>query len=290
MKRFIALLSLCLSLVFQSFAQDSSLLWKITTPDGKTSSYLFGTYHLVGSDYLKSHDKVNKAYHRASNVVVEVVIDSTAMMEVAMKGLMLGNSLKTLIDSADYELLKNKLEPTLGMSLIQLDQFKPAAISALYAVMIAQRETPEELTFDGEPIDMFFASNGKKENKNVVALETATEQADILYNSATLEKQAEDLVELVTEEGKAEEMNRIVIQSYLDEDLDTMWEESNSMEGDEEEMAKMVDDRNIKWIPKLTPLLNKGKTFIAVGALHLPGENGLIKLLEKEGYTLSPVL
>jgi uncharacterized protein YbaP (TraB family) len=290
MKRFITLLGLCISLVFQSYAQESSLLWKVSSPDGAKASYLFGTYHLIGSDYLKQHQKVDAAYNQASNIVVEVVMDSSALMQATMKSMMLGKSLKELMDSNEYALVKAELEPVIGMPLAQLDQFKPSAISAIYAVIMAQKSTPEELTFKGDPIDVFFAKNGKKENKSVTALETVLEQADILYGSQTLEEQADALVELVEEKEEAEKMTQLIVQAYIDEDLNAMWKESMRMEDAYGDMEELVDNRNIKWISKLTPLLEEGQTFIAVGALHLPGENGLIELLKKEGYTLTPVL
>ena len=55
------------------------------------------------------------------------------------------------------------------------------------------------------------------------------------------------------------------------------------------EWKTMVDDRNKAWIPLLTEQINKQSCFIAVGALHLPGEMGIIKLLRKEGYNVEPV-
>ncbi|MDZ7847866.1 MAG: TraB/GumN family protein [Owenweeksia sp.] len=54
-------------------------------------------------------------------------------------------------------------------------------------------------------------------------------------------------------------------------------------------MTALVDDRNLKWLEKLRPLLDDGNVFVAVGALHLPGENGLITLLRKEGYEVRRV-
>ena len=51
---------------------SQSLLWKIEGKKGKPS-YIFGTYHLVGSDYLKSHTKVEKAYEGSDKVMVEMV-------------------------------------------------------------------------------------------------------------------------------------------------------------------------------------------------------------------------
>ena len=51
----------------------------------------------------------------------------------------------------------------------------------------------------------------------------------------------------------------------------------------------LLKARNMNWIAKLTGLIKDKPTFIAVGVRHLPGENGLITLLQKEGYNVEPV-
>ena len=48
----------------------------------------------------------------------------------------------------------------------------------------------------------------------------------------------------------------------------------------------MVTERNAKWLARLRDEIAPGKTVVAVGALHLPGENGILKGLEDAGYTL----
>ncbi|HJD92880.1 TraB/GumN family protein, partial [Bacteroides coprosuis] len=52
---------------------------------------------------------------------------------------------------------------------------------------------------------------------------------------------------------------------------------------------KMVDNRNQSWIPLLEQFLSSQTCFIAVGALHLPGSNGVIHLLKEKGYTVEPI-
>jgi hypothetical protein len=291
MKRLISTVGLCLLLIFKLSAQkDNSLLWKISTQDGQHISYLFGTYHLIGADYLADHQKVNKAYKNAERVVVETILDSSAMMMVSMKGLMMGNSLKRLIsDSTEYQLVKTIIEAETGMGLQMLDQVKPIVIATMYSVALAKRLTPKEINYTGDPIDMFISANAMRRNVEVITLESALEQAEILFNSQTLEEQAEDLVELATDKDKAEDLTLKILEAYRTENISLMGEEAHKMEEAYGDMDVLLDNRNLKWVTSLKPLLNKGNTFIAVGALHLPGEKGLIQLLEKEGYTLSPV-
>ena len=58
----------------------------------------------------------------------------------------------------------------------------------------------------------------------------------------------------------------------------------------EEENAVLLDNRNLDWVKQIPGLMKKNSCFIAVGALHLPGEKGLISLLRKEGYQVKPVI
>lgn len=290
MKRFMAfgLFAIFFVGVFNLNAQKAPLLWKVTSPETKTTSYIFGTYHLVGSDYLKDHELVRKAYDDASTVVVETVLDSSAIMVVAMKGMMLDHSLKDLVDSADYALLKTELEAVLGMPIEQLSNFKPIMISTMYSLAKAQEATPESFSYGGSPIDLYFADEGKKNGKEIIPLETAWEQAEILFEGQTVEEQAMALVENVKAEVE-DDLSSEVLDAYMAEDLDRLWKLNEDWDDSMGEMTVLLDERNKKWIPKLKPVLDTGNAFIAVGALHLPGKVGVLELLKKEGYKVEPV-
>ena len=56
------------------------------------------------------------------------------------------------------------------------------------------------------------------------------------------------------------------------------------------EFARMEEivaaSRNRAWLPVLTKAAAKGPVFAAFGALHLSGQDGVLNLLQKEGFTL----
>lgn len=271
-------------------AQNSSansLLWEISGPEGKVS-YLFGTYHLLGSDFLKENTSLNKAYTSSKQVVVEMVMDSAQLPQMVPYYMMQG-SLKAMMDSTEYQMLATEIEPMLGAPIAMLDNMKPMALATMLSMQMAQSETPDTFLFEGSPIDLFFAAEAKKEAKKVVPLETMLEQVELLMNSQTIEDQLEGLVYLVTEKEEVRAMTQNTIKAYIEQDLAAMLQISNDYEDEMGEMSALIDDRNKNWIPKLLPLLDQGSTFIAVGALHLPGENGLIELLQNEGYALRPI-
>jgi UDP-N-acetylmuramate-alanine ligase len=130
----------------------------------------------------------------------------------------------------------------------------------------------------------------KTPNYETIALETADEQIEVLFNSLTLEKQAEILVKSVKEKEKGIEQMQKLDEAYLAGDLKKMEELYSEDEDMTEEYKKaLVDTRNLKWVSKLNKLFETKSGVVAVGCLHLVGETGLIKQLEKNGFSVEPV-
>jgi uncharacterized protein YbaP (TraB family) len=287
MKKLLLSLGASLLAILVLPAQEQGLLWEIESPEGKVS-YLYGTYHLVGADFLKERKDVSKVFEESRMVVVETVIDSSQLMSLAPLSLMPGKSLKAMTDSLDYLLLKEKIEPVMQMDLAMLDMLKPMVLSTAYAANLAQELTPDSLRYGGLPIDMYFAKTGEEQGKEVLSLETIKEQMTILFESQTEEEQLEDLLEMLRED-MGEDVTTGIIAAYHQDDLSELYEAAMLSGMEAGDMEVLLDERNQAWVPKLAPELNKGGLFIAVGALHLPGEQGLIALLQAEGYKLKPL-
>lgn len=291
MKRITFILSAlaCLIILTNSVKAQESLLWQVSSSEGKTS-YIFGTYHLVGSEYLDAHPKVASAYSKSSTIVVETIIDSAKLMEAATMAFMNGHTLWDYYDTTQFQTIDTVIRSVTGMSLSSLVQMKPIAIAMLYTLSIAQKDIEgSQLDFSGQPIDVYFASHAEKKGKDVVTLETMMEQMKILYDSDPLEKQAQALLEVI-EDTTVESLSIELLRLYQNEDLSGMYSLSQEVEDSYGDMAVLLDNRNQNWIAKLTPLLDKGEAFIAVGALHLPGDQGLLNLLESSGYIIKPVV
>ena len=285
-----SILTLFLVLVSCHTSQaQQSLLWEIKSPDGKLS-YLFGTYHLVGGEYLEAHPKVQRAFDNSDKVVVETVIDSSKMMEAAMMAMMPEHSLWDFYDTAQFNLIDQKLKSSMGISISAFANMRPIAIAMMYVMGIAQDDISSSgLNFEGEPLDVHIALRAKKLGKQLISLETMMEQLELIYKSDPAEEQAQMLLDLVQDTGLGKASSELVTL-YEKEDLNGMMILSEKENDPYTDMAVLVDDRNKKWISKLVPLLDEGNVFIAVGALHLPGELGLIQLLTEESFELRPVL
>ena len=84
-------------------------------------------------------------------------------------------------------------------------------------------------------------------------------------------------------------MNRLYKEGKINDLLELSNRRGNVIDMTDEEFEKLVDKRNINWINQLPNLMKESSCFVAVGALHLGGKNGLIKLLEKEGYKVKAI-
>lgn len=280
---------LLLVFIVQTGTAQSSLLWQVSGNGLKKPSYLFGTYHILKDSYLNQNTKVKTAYGNADGVVVEMVVDSNAMLKMAMRALMLTNSLPQLISENEYNLVSSEFQKVTGFDLGLFNQVKPVVTSTMLSLAYMEKESDTLKRFTGQPLDLYFATEGKKLGKTITALETMEEQITLLYDHDPVEKQAKQLVQMVKEKDSMRRASQSLTSLYLKEDLAGMWKLSEQYGEQYGDITYLVDERNQNWMKKLPGLMAVRPTFVAVGALHLPGPNGLIELLRKAGYKVEPL-
>ena len=118
---------------------------------------------------------------------------------------------------------------------------------------------------------------------------------NLLYNQTSLKRQAEQLLCMLNNVEPTIDQTQRLTATYMAQDLGAMSKIADeSLGGPQCEMTPqekvtLIDDRNKKWAKQLPAIMKEVPTFIAVGALHLPGENGILNLLKQQGYTVDPV-
>ncbi len=79
-------------------------------------------------------------------------------------------------------------------------------------------------------------------------------------------------------------------QQYSQQDINALADTAKDATASETSfLNRLLEPRNRLWIPRIKKAMQDKSTFFGVGAAHLGGENGLISLLEKEGYKVRPV-
>ena len=277
-------------LMAQAPAAPTSLLWKVSGKGLKQPSYLYGTYHLVPSGYLPADGKVLQAFQASKGVIVEIDADSTAMQQAGMQAFMPNNKLSELIAAQDYGLVSDELKATIGYDLKLFEQVKPITVSLMLSVTYGQEAAPWLKDYQGLPLDAYFVAEGKRTRKNILALESVEEQMQLLYQNETLEKQASDLVKIVREKDAMRQLSADIINNWKSENIDQMAAVSVAMMDEFGGQDDLLDNRNMRWMDILPKQFKKGSQFMAVGALHLVGDKGIINLLREKGYTVEPVI
>ncbi|MCD8079283.1 MAG: TraB/GumN family protein [Bacteroides sp.] len=277
------------------FSMQAQLLWKISGNGLEQSSYLFGTHHLAPIRIMEDIVELRPALNRADQVVGEMVMsnlhDPEIMMQMQQMILMPGDTtLSMLFTPEQYTLINSYTKENIMLDMDVVSVLKPTVIQnnlvvALYLKLIGDGYNPQF------QLDSFIQKIGADNGKKILGLEDPAFQFDLLFNKSTLSRQAALLLCLVENIDKNMQNARELTEAYMAQDLEKM--EALALERDGTqcdplpgEWEAMVDNRNVSWAQQLPDILREGSTFIAVGALHLPGRNGLLSLLREQGYQL----
>lgn len=261
----------------------NSLLWKISGNGLEKPSYLFGTIHMTCNYELS--EKLKKAFDETSQIALEVDMDDPQMQMKVMQKMMMedGKSIKSLLTAEEYSKLETYFNETTGMGLAMFNKMKPFSLLSLLAMKATNCEKPT--SYEGE-----FVKIAKSQNEEVLGLETIESQIAI-FDSIPYKSQLKDILKMAND-GLDKTKTKFAKLSSLhqNENIEGMLVLTNETEGMTKDFAdKLLDGRNKNWIPVIEKMAKEKPTFFGVGALHLPGENGVIKLLRKAGYTVIAV-
>lgn len=291
MKKFISSL---LAVAIASIGCQAQLLWKVTGNGLEKPSYIFGTHHVAPISVLDSVPGFNEALATADKVYGEMVMSEANSMQsqqVMMAYVMApqDSTLTSILSPAQIDSVTAVLQKYMGpmVSAAQFDPLKPGMVSTALAMAQAQVAFP---TFNAQQqLDTEIQTRAAAAGKEVGGFETMDDQCQALFGGSVLE-QAESLMETIRHDDTAIDMAHKLASAYLAGDLKQMLSIiENDPSYNEDGADRLIYNRNANWMRIIAGLLPTASVLIAVGAGHLPGDKGLISLLKKEGYTVSPV-
>jgi uncharacterized protein YbaP (TraB family) len=143
-------------------------------------------------------------------------------------------------------------------------------------------------------LDLKLFQAAEQAGKQLHGLESIREQLDV-FETMPERDQVLLLQDAVDNLDMIDDMNAALLSAWKRRDLAAMMAISDdAMQSGDQRIARdfeqrLIVDRNRLMAERIEPHLARGRAFIAVGALHLPGDEGLLKLLEQRGYTLRVV-
>ncbi len=262
----------------QNVKNKNSLLWEISGNGLQKPSYLFGTIHMIcGKDFVM-WDKATTALSKASKLALEINMADTNEMAVAQQLAIGSKPLSQTLTDKQKANLEAILQKNGVGTLAQLDTF---TLETVMSLLFMKSFGCQDLKF----YEMEFVAKANESNKPVTGLEKVAEQVEILGQSFT----DDEIISYMQEIDLA--MCEKMIKFYINEDIDGLYQmmiDENSMSSNAQKM--LLDNRNVKWVKTIPQMMEKESVFFAVGAAHLPGENGVINLLEKAGYSVRPIM
>lgn len=262
---------------------DQGMLWEIT---GKGRiSHLFGTVHLDDPRVTALSANVGERLEAASRFVMEMVLDPIAVERV-----------QQAMFFSDGRRLDHVLPPEEFRHTVAAlaDYGLPEAVVATMRPWAAMMTLAVPPSSAGPYLDQILMERARERGISVHGLETPAEQIAV-FGELPLPDQLilleDSLAGLDRRDALVEEM----IQLYVEGDLQGLmaFQERLLAEGDARASAlfreRAIRDRNHRMLRRMLRHLMVGDAFIAVGALHLPGPEGLIALLREQGYRVEAV-
>lgn len=268
-----------------SIGQDkyNSLFWEISGNGLTEPSYLYGTMHTQDERVFQFKEGVMDAFNHAEIYAMELNVDSIDQVALLSKLIMDStHSLKTLLTESEYTMVSDFFRDSLRQPLFLFEKMQPL----FTAQMVSLRDLEAQ---QADALDIYFFKEAKKQKKQTIGLEKTMEQIDA-FSAISYELQAKGLVDAVRDYGKEGELDMdAMMKYYVEGNLDKLLEMTTEYDDEDEEMSKIFNDvflvkRNHNMADRAEPFIKKGSTFIAVGAAHLPGEEGIIELLRNKGY------
>jgi uncharacterized protein YbaP (TraB family) len=260
-----------------------SLLWRITGKGLKQPSYLFGTIHLTDKRLFKLGDSVYNAIEKTEGLAIEVNPDE-------MGAYYINKAINDAEGAKLQELLSEKDFKKYSAALAKKFK-KPAAEITTGDIVAAKNKWMADYLEKGEMatfLDAYLYNIARRQGKWVGGVEDIADQTGILDD--LVDKSDIDML-LATDTAyikkAADNMMEHMAEMYMNQDLSGI--EAITMTNSAQFHDLLMTKRNVKMARRIDSLTALRTMFIAVGAAHLPGDSGVIQLLQTKGFTVEPV-
>jgi uncharacterized protein YbaP (TraB family) len=263
---------------------SAEVFWSVTDEQGR-QNWLLGTMHSEDPRLLEWPKPLVDALQSADRIALELVPDAGMVERLREAMVSRDHRLEDVLDEALYRQVEAVLTDKYGMTESAVNRLRP------WAVALTLGTQPPET---GMYMDMMLSYRAQGAGLDVVALETVDEQIEFLAGMP-LADQVSLIRETVADHDEYAAVFDQLVSAYLDGDLarlDAVADEQ--MAGLEGHIARYFEAqglvaRNRRMLERAEPWLAEGGLIIAVGALHLHGEEGLIALLEARGWQVEGI-
>lgn len=275
-----------------------AIFWKVEGK-GRKPSFLLGTAHVTDPRVAILSPQVETEIRNADVIALELaeLRDPMAMAAATFKHAALmvlppDKSLWDLIPDADEPAIRSHPNVPAGTALFG---YQPWIVAGMLSIPLCETQRKQQ----GLPtLDETIGGRAVAGGTELVGLETVEEQLSV-FAKMPLELQAKYLIAVARIGPSINDYFETLIRLYERRQITAYMpfakraETTTSAEDDAAMMAFVEEDivrtRNHRMAERAAGLFAKGGAFVAVGALHLPGKEGLVELLRQQGYKVTPI-
>lgn len=279
----------------EAMPYPEGLLWRATRGDSEIT--LFGTYHFPHAQTQAHLERLKPLVARAEAVYLEMSnaeqrdFQKTVAEEPSLMFITEGPTLPDLLGEDDWQQFREEMQKR-QIPGIMAAKFKPLWAAMMLGIGPCEARNG---AMSGKGIDALLGEHAEAQGIPTVSLEDFTEVLGMLDNDP-LEKQLEMIRLTLAWPGDPDDMSYTIRERYLAEEVALTWEFSRAVSLEHggpraaEDFARLEDvlltERNKAWVEKLMAEARGKRVLVAAGAGHWPGENGVLHLLEQEGFAL----
>jgi uncharacterized protein len=290
---FLCWVALCGHASFLAAQSTNGILWEIQKPNAKNTSYLMGTIHVGNPAAFQFPDAFWASFQKAPNLYLEITegnVDPLTMVNKLSlpKGVILDSLYKPKELARLDSFVRAELDPENGLNLYQ--PFKPILIWLSF--LRKGVEGPKEDSAGLPTLDFYLKNTALQMGRKVAGLETPAKQMEALF-SIDLKVQRDLTLYLIDHANPQEEERAMqkMIQTYVAGNLDSLTHLVLDANLPLEMRRNLLDKRNVNMTNRMDSLIrvDTASYFFAVGAGHLGGPMGILKLLQSKGYQVRPL-
>jgi len=257
------------------------LLWRVTGNRGAVS-HVYGTIHVADARLEALPEPVAQAFGRASSLMLEFVPDPYSRERFLEAAMFLDRqTLEEKIGAEDFERALEQLRP-IGLSREFVNKLKP------WGVLLNLRAAGGAA---GAPLEARLADRARARRLPVFQIEGVEEQI-FTFDELPMDAQVALLKHSLAHRDELLQLGERTLAAYLAGDLQAIWRLREQFGARHAEVAayqaaltqRILYDRSVVMAFRMQRELRRGNAFVALGALHLYGEKGVLALLEQDGY------
>ena len=261
-------------------SKKRTLLWKVVDDKTEIESYIYGTIHLRDNKVYFLLDKIRQIIKQCDVFIAEYNLDDANSPEfMTMLQMPEGKHLKDVLPEKKYYKLKKQLIKSFGLDLDMVGYFKPMVIENMLTELIFKNDYEY-------PMDVVLWNFAKEQGLELMGAEKTDGQIEIM-RKLSLNHQLKSLLEIGKNHSKFRKKIKKLVSYYENQNLRELHKGSLKTLGNLKRI--LVYDRNIRIVDTISRQAKQKRVFAAIGAGHLNGEKGVLRLLKQQGFLVKPV-